>query len=518
MRSTEPRIAATGVGERSLIARGLLVNYASLGVSLLSMLILTPVLLRSLGPGAYGFWAILGSLSSYFVLLDFGMNTAVAKYTAEYRATDQRARLSATVSTILALVVAVGVVASGVSLALAASVPRIFGLVGELARGGAVAFVVTVLTVGTLLIGGVLGNVIYGWQRVDLFKAFGIAQVAANFVLTVALLRAGTGIIGVAVAGLASSAILIVLHMVFLRRSGYGVVVSPRLVRLETLKDVAAFSVRTFVLGVSARALYYSDYLVIGILLGAAEVAPYEVAYKLCFLSTYVFSVISTTMFPRFATLHAVGDMASLAGLYLRLAKASLLLMMPVGLFLAFYGEPIIALWVGPAAFAGTGVLLVLVVMNVFHAIGTPAAMALQSSGRNRELMYAEILNAVVNVVLSVVLVSRLGIVGAAIGTLAAHVLTTLWVVLLLPCRQMGLSVPTYLKQSVAPPIVVGLLTAGALWLLTPMLGPARGVTDLAERAVILIVTFGVLYLGLGSSRDERRMYGRWLRALPSLH
>ena len=374
MRSTEPRIAATGVGQRSLIARGLLVNYASLGVSLLSMLILTPVLLRSLGPGAYGFWAILGSLSSYFVLLDFGMNTAVAKYTAEYRATDQRARLSATVSTILALVVAVGVVATGVSLALAASVPRIFGLVGELARGGAVAFVVTVLTVGTLLIGGVLGNVIYGWQRVDLFKAFGIAQVAANFVLTVALLRAGTGIIGVAVAGLASSAILIVLHMVFLRRSGYGVVVSPRLVRLETLKDVAAFSVRTFVLGVSARALYYSDYLVIGILLGAAEVAPYEVAYKLCFLSTYVFSVISTTMFPRFAALHAVGDMASLAGLYLRLAKASLLLMMPVGLFLAFYGEPIIALWVGPAAFAGTGVLLVLVVMNVFHAVGTQRA------------------------------------------------------------------------------------------------------------------------------------------------
>src|SRR5207302_9471536 len=54
VRSTEPRIAATGVGERSLIARGLLVNYASLGVSLLSMLILTPVLLRSLGPGAYG--------------------------------------------------------------------------------------------------------------------------------------------------------------------------------------------------------------------------------------------------------------------------------------------------------------------------------------------------------------------------------------------------------------------------------------------------------------------------------
>ena len=131
--------------------------------------------------------------------------------------------------------------------------------------------------------------------------------------------------------------------------------------------------------------------------------------------------------------------------------------------------------------------------------------------------MYTEILNAVVNVILSVALVSRFGILGAAIGTLAAHALTSFWVVLLLPCRQMGLSVSRYLKESVAPPLVVGATTAGVFWLLASVLGPARSIMDLAERGVILIVIFGVLYLGLGSSREERRMCGQWLRALPSL-
>src|SRR5439155_17107750 len=92
------------------IIRGILANYLSLVVSLLAMLILTPVLLRSLGSAAYGFWAVLGSLATYLVLCDFGMNTAVAKYTAEYRTTGQLERLSATVSTILAMVIVSGVV------------------------------------------------------------------------------------------------------------------------------------------------------------------------------------------------------------------------------------------------------------------------------------------------------------------------------------------------------------------------------------------------------------------------
>ena len=96
-----------------------------------------------------------------------------------------------------------------------------------------------------------------------------------------------------------------------LTRDEFRISIRPGLFDMRLLREVLPFSWRTFVLGVTSRVLYYSDYLVIAFFLGAAAVAPYEVAYKVCFLSTYLFSVITTTMFPSFAasvTGGTVGD------------------------------------------------------------------------------------------------------------------------------------------------------------------------------------------------------------------
>jgi len=211
-----------------------------------------------------------------------------------------------------------------------------------------------------------------------------------------------------------------------------------------------------------------------------------------------------------------VGDRDGLRGIYLALAKSSLVVMMPVGLFLGFFGESIIRLWVGEANFVGVGVLLVLIAMNVFHAIGTPAAMMLQSAGRNRELMYSELLNAALNLVLSIVLIRRFGVIGAPLGTLIAHVLSSFWVVLLLPCRSMRVPVLSYLRTSVVPPVLAGLVSAGILFAVMP-LTPVRSLRALTIDGVALLAVYLFVYLVIGSTRDERRLCLRWLAGLMPL-
>lgn len=496
-----------------LVARGVLFSYASLGVGLVSMLVLTPIVLRAVGATAYGVWVIWGSIFGYFALLDFGTNTATVRYTAEYRATGRATELGRLLSTVLAFVLMVDLGILVVCLALLPVVPGLFGLPPDLVPNGQVAFLIMGVNVALALVAGVFASAVYGFERVDLFKTCALAQTIVSFALSVLFMRAGLGLVGLALAALASTAVAAALAVAFLRRQAPGLVVSVRLADRELLGRIVPYSARTFVLAVTSRVLYYTDYLVIGAFLGPAHVARYEIAYKLCFLSTHLFSVVSTTLFPRFSGAFAAGDRGRLGEAYLRMAKISLLIVTPLSLFLAVSGPGVIELWVGAENFVGVDVLLVLVAMNVFHAIGTPAAMALQSTGRNRELVYSEVLNAILNLVLSILLVRRWGVVGAAVGTLASHLCTSFWVVIFLPCRHLRLPVTRYLRSSLLRPLGVGAVTAALTALFVVWGGGGQTVSGIASTGAVIGAVYLVLYLALGSSPQERALLASLWRA-----
>jgi O-antigen/teichoic acid export membrane protein len=151
-------------------------------------------------------------------------------------------------------------------------------------------------------------------------------------------------------------------------------------------------------------------------------------------------------------------------------------------------------------------VILVLILMNVFHAIGTPACMVLQSCGKNRELTYSELLNAILNIILSVFLVQRLGVLGVAVGTVVAHVCSSFWVVLVAPCRVVGIRVGEYVRHVLFPPLGVGVGTAALLAAWWPEFRVVRSGMDIMLGSVGIVALYGVLYLGCGVSSAERLM------------
>jgi len=279
--------------------------------------------------------------------------------------------------------VVVGIGVAVMSAALRVTVAQVFGVPPGLRWDAEMAFLVSGLNAAVLLVGNVFGNLMFGLQRVDLWKACSIGQLILNALATVVLLHFGFGLVGVVSASLLSNLFVMLLYVAVLRRTETRIVIAPWLADRTVLADIAPYSLRTFLLGICSRMLYYTDYLVIGLFLSSAHVAPYEIAYKLCFLSTHLFSVMSTTMFPTFSRLFALGKVDEARRRYLEIARGSLLVMAPTGICLGLLGPRLLAMWVGSENVVGRDVLLVLILMNVFHAIGTPACMVLQSAGRN---------------------------------------------------------------------------------------------------------------------------------------
>lgn len=480
----------------------------------MQLVLLTPLILNAVGTDAYGLWAVFNSLAGYFSLFDLGLNTAVTKYTAEFLVTRTRHEISRMVSTIFVVTGVIAVLTAIIIGILAIRVDAVFHMDPSLAAGARIACAVMGINVALTLVAGVIGNVIYGFQRVDLWRICGALQIACNTALSVLFLRMGFGLVGLAFAAVIATSLVIGLYSAILTQREFQISVRPGLFDRQFLREVFPFSSRTFLLSLTSRALYYSDYVIIGVFLGAAAVAPYEVAYKTCFLSTYLFSVVSTTMFPSFAEFIARGEQDRIRTLFVRIVRLSLVMAVPTGIVLMVFGRPLVELWVGSAATAPATLFAVLVAMNVCHAIGTPGAMLLQSAGRNRELMYAEIVNAVLNVSLSVVLIKTVGVIGVAVATLLAHLLTSFWVVLWLSCRTAGLSPLRYAMRVLLPPLLLGVPVLLFAYLVVQPLGLDLGLPRIVASAAVCGLVYLLAYGAIGATGDEREVGLRYARQL----
>lgn len=99
------------------LRRGAMYNYLNLILIIVSGAVLTPFIMRSLGPSQYGLYLLIGSLTPYFTLLDIGMGKTITRYVAHYRARHDEVGEAQFLTTcsriyigITALVIAVGVV------------------------------------------------------------------------------------------------------------------------------------------------------------------------------------------------------------------------------------------------------------------------------------------------------------------------------------------------------------------------------------------------------------------------
>jgi O-antigen/teichoic acid export membrane protein len=475
--------------------RAVVANYAHLASSALVFILLTPIILGAVGATAYGYWAILNSLGGYLLLADLGLSAAVARYAAMHRSRATSDSLNLLLSTIAAPMAAiVGCVIAATFLA-APVVTAWFHVPADLESSVQLAFVLTGINAAALLLTLFVSNINYGCGRLDVSKGSSIAGQVVMGAATVVLVRAGYGVEGLAAATLAGTVVSLGLNLAYLRHARPDIAVNPFRFDASVLADVGGYSFRTFILGATARLVYYTDAVVIGAFLGAPLVASYELTYKLCFFATYLSSSISTAAFPRFSSWSSDDGCSSRRrDAYLQVVRLSMLVAVPVGICLAAFARPFLTIWAGPSLFAGAAVLAVLMAMHVIHAVGTPAVMFLQSAGRNRELTYAEVANAALNLGLSILLVRRFGIAGVAAATLIAQLCTSLWITQLLPARMLGLSLADYVATSILLPIAIGIPAALGALLMNAAGQPFTGLPYLVAGGIVVFALYGATY------------------------
>ena len=99
------------MSHKKKILQGSASNLVRMLVSTLVALVLPPFLVRRMSPAEYSAWVLILQFSAYVNFLDFGLQTAIGKFVAQYDATGDREanhRLLSTSFTILAAAALVG--------------------------------------------------------------------------------------------------------------------------------------------------------------------------------------------------------------------------------------------------------------------------------------------------------------------------------------------------------------------------------------------------------------------------
>jgi O-antigen/teichoic acid export membrane protein len=403
-------------------------NWAAMVVGMLVPFFLTPLVIRSLGPVAYGVWILAVSTVSYLNLLDLGLRSAIVRFVCAADAQGKIDDVKKVVGTALwlRLLIAVAVVALSVILSLA--FPHMFKVPHDLGRAAQITVLLCALGVAITLMSSVFNGVLASMQRFDLLSSITVIQTVIKASGVILILRSGRGLVSLAYWEFVVVAVtgLITVGVAFKIYPPCRVGVSRR-PDTATLKMLWSHSVITFIWSIAAQIILYTDNVVIGAFLGVGLVAYYAIGGSLVLYSSQVVSALSTTFVPMASRLDASGNTGKLRTLLLRGCQASLAIMFPISLSLFFRGKTFIGLWMGQqySQTAGT-VLQILLISQFFSAAGSTPSSLMMAIGKHKPVAIAASISAALNLFLSIVLIKTVGLYGVAWGTSIATTIVQL--------------------------------------------------------------------------------------------
>jgi O-antigen/teichoic acid export membrane protein len=368
---------------------------------------LTLFLVRALGPKDYGIYALAISIGTVLLLLaDLGLSQSAARFAAEHRAT--RSEVRSVLFAALRLKLLVAFVVGAVLLALA----------GPLADAYDIPDLAWPLRAMALAL---LGQSMFGLFA-SAFEALGRVSLSLRIFATESLLETGSAIGLVLLGGGAAGA-------VFGRAAGFavatafGVVLLGRLVGWPRLRSsevvggrrrIAVYAAALFVIEGAITLFNRIDVLLIGAYIGATSAGLFEAPLRVALFLQYFGTAVAAGVAPRMT--RGPGDVPNVAAL----ARATrYLVIFQVGIVVAVtvWARPVVDLVLGSDYGDSVGVLRALAPYIFLSGVAALVTVAVNYLGEARRRIPAAVAAVLVNLIIDMILIPRMGIVAGAIGS-----------------------------------------------------------------------------------------------------
>ena len=382
---------------------------------------------RLLGSDLYGLYGIVLTAPNLIgVFRDWGINSAMVRYTAQHRSEDRASEVRRIIVSGIVFEVVLGMILSAIS----------FALSGYLAlnvfRRPELVSLIQIASI-TILAGGLIGAAtaaFTGIEKMELNSVMLIAQSTTKTIIMITLVILGLGTSG-AVLGHTLAWVIAGLIGVGLVWTQYRNLPKLSGVRLEIkacIKTMLAYgtplSLSAIISGFQGQ--YYAFLLPIFYVTNNTAIGNYGIASSFVILISFFATPITTMLFPAFSKLNPEKEKQTLQNVFRFSVKYASLLVVPVAALVMCLAEPAVSTLFGQTYSMAPLFLALLALTYFFPAFGTlSTGNFLSSQGKTTMNLYLTLLTAAIGLPIGYILIMQLGVLGLIITSLVTAIPST---------------------------------------------------------------------------------------------
>ena len=509
------------------MALGTIIGYLSILVSLGHGLVLTPMIMTSVGVDNYGLYGIATSIIALF-LMDFGLNTTTETYLAKLRAEGNKDKVQRFLATIFRIYLMLSVLFVLVIVTLYFLSPYLYQNTYD-------SIQIENLQVLILIVGGyalvsfptnTFASVITTYEKFGFNKTADLVQKLIYLGLTIACIKLNWGIIGLTAVNAASGIAAIIMRFIFMR-SYLGVKLDLRLKfgsSKAELKSILVFSAWGLIIAVLTRLVYNMTPSILGMVsYDNNQVSMFMLVNT---IEGYVYTIgamTGTFFMAKVARIEKDGTreekihkLQALAG---KVGKIQFFVISMIFFGFATVGQEFIKFWLAdtlpehPDFINIYWCILAICANELMRIPELPIYNAMLTEGHIRPLAINTIIKAVVNVVLSFILSSTLipnspvdGAYGACIAIAVARILDLILNNIAYQ-KYLGISIFKFFKDVYARSLIAVGISFG-VGLLCHFLMPIENLPlKFFVDGVVFVILYIICTLFITFTMDERHYY-----------
>lgn len=429
--------------------------------------LLSPFLVNALGDEKYGIWSIAAAFTGYMSLLDFGLNSAVGRYISKYNGLNDQNKINKIISTALVLFCVMGLIIFLLSPIMASLIVNYLQFDESLVDIVYLLIIVVSFDVGIFVIGGLFRGTLSGFQRYEIINYTQLLSAVYKAVLFFILVSNGFDLVAMGYASLSANILSALAFYIILSKTYPLVRIRVSDIETRSAKKLIGFSKYVFIAMIANQIIYYSDAFVIGYFMTTAAVTYYSIPWSLSEYTKKMCMAISRTYTPVISESEALGNYDRVRSLYISGTRYMIIVSNLLTVGVIVLGGALIALWMGPKyKELCEGVLIVLLINQFFQGPQHISYSVLQGISKQKIYSYLSFVVSILNLILSISLVQKWGIIGVALGATIPQILFHGIFVPVFTLKTIQLPVWEYFRQTYLKSIIpTGILGISLLYI-----------------------------------------------------
>lgn len=426
---------------------GSFLSIVTILVGSLVQIFYTPLYMKYLGTGDFGINSLVQSLMGYIGMLNLGLGNAMLRYTVRYRAEKKYEEEKSLNGMFLLIFFIIMIISILIGIYIYIKIPTFFKekfTLEELEKTKKV-FIIMMINVALSFPVGVFTTNIVSREKFLYQRGLSLLRTIISPIICGILMIKGYGLIVIT----AISVILILLNSFFdIFYAFYlGMKIKFNNFNKNILKEIFHYSFYIFLNLIIDRIYWGTDRVIIGKYIGVTAVGIYSIASIFNQLYMNFSTAISGVLFPKINKLVVENKEQEISNLFIKIGRLQYILLGLISSGFILFGQEFIYLWLGIGYEEVYKIALWIMIPLTIPLIQNTGIAIVQAKNKHqfRSVVYGLI--AIINIVMSIMLVKKYGAIGCAIATGISFIVGNIIIMNIYYWKKISLNIPFFWKN-----------------------------------------------------------------------